>query len=164
MEFEFHHTVPGEPEEVAEVLLDRKFQSSLSQLGALSERKVLSQKKVDGLVVRRIRCVLDIDITGVAKKFLGNGDPAWVEEATWHPDDLLWTWEVHPEVGADLLEASGEIALEAARGGHTNRLVTGNIKVKVPVYGGKVEGWVVKGLESAYEDEAGHLTEWLESS
>jgi hypothetical protein len=165
MDFEFHHTVPAEPEEVAEVLLDRKFQSSLSKLDGLSERKVLSQKKDgDGLVVRRIRCVLDIDITGVAKKFIGDGEPAWVEEATWHPDEMLWRWEVHPELGGELLEASGAIALKPVKGGKTKRLVTGEIKVRVPIYGSKVEGWVVHGLESAYEDEAAHLTEWLGST
>jgi hypothetical protein len=161
MDFEFAHEVPASPDEVAAVLLDRKFQSSLSDLGPLHDRKVLSQKKgPDGLITRRIRSVLDLHITGVAQKFIGDGDPAWVEEATWHPDEMLLTWEVHPEVAADLLEASGEIALEASRKG-TKRIVAGVLKVKVPIYGGKVEGWVVQGLEGAYEAEAERLTEWL---
>ena len=164
MDFEFHHNIDADPEAVAEVLLDRKFQSSLSKLEGLTERKVLSQKTQDGLVVRRIRCVLDIDITGVAKKFIGDGDPAWVEEAVWHPEEMKWLWEVHPEMGGELLDASGEIALTKARGGKTKRLVTGQIKVRVPLYGSKVEGWVVQGLESAYEDEAAHIADWLESS
>jgi hypothetical protein len=161
MDFEFGHQVPAPPEEVADVLLDKKFQSSLSHLGALSERKVLSQKKdADGRVVRRIRCVLNLNISGVAEKFLGDSDPAWVEEATWHPDEMLWTWEVQPEVAADLLEASGEIELKASGKG-TKRIVAGKVKVKVPIYGGKVEGWVIAGLKEAYAEEAEHLTEWL---
>jgi hypothetical protein len=161
MDFEFAHEIPADPDAVAEALLDKKFQASLSKLGQLSERKVLSQEKdSDGRVVRAIRCVLNLDVNGVAKKFIGDKDPAWVEHATWHPEKMVWTWEVHPEVAADLLEASGEIALEASRKG-TKRVVSGSLKVKVPLYGGKVEGWVVKGLESAYEDEAEHLTEWL---
>jgi hypothetical protein len=163
MDFQFHHSVPADPEEVAEVLLDRKFQASLSQLEGLRQRKVLSQKKEGDVIHRRIRCVLDVKVTGVAKKFLGDGDAAWVEHATWHPDEMLWRWEVEPEVGGDLLEASGTIELQPAKKG-TKRLVTGKIKVRVPVYGSRVEGWVVEGLKSAYEDEAGHLTEWLEST
>ena len=164
MDFEFHHTIPAPPEDVAEVLLDRKFQSSLTKLGALSERKVLSQKKdSDGLIHRRIRCVLDIDVEGVAKKFIGGADPAWVEEAVWHPEDMVWKWEVHPEVAKELLEASGTISLKPTKTG-TKRVVEGQLKVRVPIYGGRVEGWVVEGLKSAYKDEAAHLKDWLESS
>jgi hypothetical protein len=32
----------------------------------------------------------------------------------------------------------------------------------VPLYGGKVEGWIVDGLRAAYDEEADRLAEWLE--
>lgn len=162
MDFEFAHQLPGGPEEVADVLLDKKFQASLSDIGALSHRKVLSQEKDgDGRVVRRVRCILNLHLTGMAEKFIGDSDPAWVEEATWHPEDMTWVWQVQPEVAADLLDASGTITLEPAKKG-TKRVVTGNVKVKVPIYGSKVEGWIVQGLKEAYEEEAERLGEWLE--
>jgi Protein of unknown function (DUF2505) len=51
-----------------------------------------------------------------------------------------------------------------ADGEKTVRRVTGTVKVRVPLYGGKVEGWIVDGLERAYEEEAERLAEWLESN
>ncbi len=162
MDFEIEHSVTGAPEHVAEVLLDPEYQASLGDhLGPLSHREVLEQNEMDdGRVVRHIRCVLDIDIDGPARKFIGNADPAWVEEAVWYPDKHIWEWKILPEVAKELLAANGTIELRAD-GATTTRLVTGTVKVRVPLYGGKVEGWIVDGLEEAYADEAGHLEAWL---
>lgn len=162
MDFEFDHPISAAPERVAEVLLDTEFQASLGDhLGPLSHREVLEQTEMDdGRVVRHTRCVLDIDVDGVAKKFIGDGDPAWVEEAIWYPDKHIWEWKIIPEVAKDLLSSSGAIELRP-HGTKTIRAVTGWVKVRVPLYGGKVEGWIVNGLEEAYADEAGHLEEWV---
>ncbi len=162
MDFEIEHAVTGKPAHVAEVLLDSEYQASLGDhLGPLSHREVLEQTEMDdGRVVRHIRCVLDIDIDGPAKRFIGNGDPAWVEEAIWYPDKHVWEWKILPEVAKELLSANGTIELHA-KGAKTLRVVTGQVKVRVPLYGGKVEGWIVDGLEKAYADEADHLEAWL---
>ncbi len=112
-------------------------------------------------MLRRIRCVLDLQASGAAKRFLGDQKPAWIEEATWDPKSSRWDWTIHPEVARDLLKASGQIAVHAAGRGAT-RTVSGRVKVAVPLYGSKVEGWIVSGLEDAYEEEAERLTRWLE--
>jgi hypothetical protein len=162
VDFEIEHAVTGKPAHVAEVLLDHEYQASLGDhLGPLSHREVLEQTEMDdGRVVRHIRCVLDIDIDGPARRFIGSSDPAWVEEAIWYPDKHVWEWKILPEVAKELLAASGTIELHP-KGAKTLRVVTGEVKVRVPLYGGKVEGWIVDGLERAYADEADHLEAWL---
>lgn len=149
------------PETVAEALLDVRFQDSLSDLRPLASREVLSQEKgPDGLLTRRIRCVLGLDISGAARKLIGAGNPAWVEKATWHPHEMRWRWEIEPEQGANLLEANGTIELRPSGAG-TERTVTGKVIVKVPLYGSKVERRIVEGLQQAYAEEARRLSEWL---
>ncbi|MDQ3958244.1 MAG: DUF2505 domain-containing protein [Actinomycetota bacterium] len=161
MDFSLRHSFSAPVEEVARVLLDRDFQDSLSDIGALAERKVLSQETdADGTVVRRVRCVLAVEISGMARKLMGDGDPSWVEEATWHPDDRRWDWVVEPEVAAHLLSADGVIRLKGV-GARATREVSGRVKVHVPIYGGRVEGWIRDGIEAAYEEEAARLAEWL---
>lgn len=162
MKFEFSHPIPADPDAVAAALLDRDFQSSLHRVGKLKERELLGQEEhPDGSVTRRLRCVLDLDVSGVAKKFIGDSDPAWVQHETWDPQARAWAWEVHPEVGEGLLAARGSILLEGSEG-KTIRTVTGEVKVGVPLYGGKVEGWIVEGLEQAYGEEAELITRWLQ--
>ena len=162
MDFEISHEFDASAEEVADVLLDEAFQDSLHDLGSLEVREVLDQREgKDGTVLRRTRCVLDLQVTGAAQKFLGDQRPAWVEEAVYDPDTLSWTWKILPEVAAELLDAKGTIAIEDD-GEAAIRTVSGTVKVKVPLYGSKVEGWIVGGIEAAYEEEADRLAEWLE--
>lgn len=161
MDFTLEHSFDAPAEALAEALLDRSFQDSLGDIGSLAERKVLSQEAgPDGLVVRRIRCVLDVDVSGTARKLMGDGDPSWVEEATWHPGASRWDWVIQPEVAAHLLSASGVIEVGGDSRRSTRR-VRGRIKVNVPFYGGRVEGWIRDGIEAAYEEEAARLADWL---
>lgn len=161
MDFSLEHSFDAPAESLADALLDRRFQDSLGPVGDLRERKVLSQEKTPaGGVVRKTRCVLGIDVSGPARKLMGDGDPAWVEEAAWDPAASRWDWVIHPEIAEHLITASGTVDV-ADRGGRSTRRVTGRIKVHVPFYGGRVEGWIRDGIEAAYEEEAARLAEWL---
>jgi hypothetical protein len=160
MDFEIAHELDAPVEDVARALLDEDFQNSLKDLGALADRQVLSQTEEPGGRVRReTRCVLGIDM-GAAGKFLGASDPAWVEQAVWDPATATWDWVIKPEVAADILTASGRTVIEPDGDGAVRR-VTGKVQIKVPLYGGRVEGWIVQGLEESYAEEARRLEEWL---
>lgn len=162
MDFEISHAFAHALDDVAAAILDEDYQRSLSDIESLKSREVLSQEqRGNGTVVRRVRCVLDLHITGMAKNLIGDGEPAWVEESTWYPNRHQWEWVVQPELGENLLRANGYVSL---KGGDdkTERVVHGEVKVSVPLYGGKVEGWIVDGLEHAYAEEAERLQVWLE--
>lgn len=162
MRFEISHLFDVEPEALAEALLDEDFQESLSDIGALAERTViLQEKRKDSTILRHTRCVLDINVGGAAKKFLGDEPPAWIEEAVWHPKPMRWDWTIRPQVAGELLKAKGKIHIEDDDEGAA-RTVTGDVKVSVPLYGSKVEGWIVAGLEAAYDEEAERIVEWLD--
>jgi hypothetical protein len=160
VDFEITHSFEVRPKLVAQAMLDEDYQKSLRNLGRL-RRKLLDQKtQTDGRVVRRTRCVLDIEISGMAKRLIGDGDPAWIENAIWSEEAMLWTFTIDPEIAKGLLEAKGTIQIAGAGGG-TQRTIEGNVKVKVPFYGSRVEGWIVEGLIDAYEQEADRLRAWI---
>jgi len=157
------HEFAARPNEVAAVLLDLEYQASLRTLGPLKERAVVDQSDGSGgRVTRRIRSVLDIELPGPARAFIGDGDPAWVEEATWEPETRSWKWVILPEVGGDLLTASGETNLKEGSVG-TIRNIFGSVRVGLPFYGGKIEGWIVDGFERTYDEEAQRLAAWLQA-
>lgn len=163
MRFEVSHSFAFGPEVVAAALLDPAFEATLETIGPLKERKVLSQEATgDGLVERRVRCVLALKLSGMAAGLLGDADPAWIQVETWAADTMTWTWRIEPEVHAELLSAEGSTVI-AGDTQKATRTVTGDVKVRVPLYGGKVEGWIVKGISEAYDEEATRLTEWLEA-
>jgi hypothetical protein len=162
MEFEVVHEFDATIEEVAEALLDTGFQASLGDITALAGREVLLQEERGARIVRHTRCVLDIKIEGPAARFVSGGDPAWVEIAEWDPGMFTWDWHIEPEMAAELLEAGGLTELRPSKGG-TIRRVTGKVRVKVPLYGGRVESLIIDGLEKAYDEEAERLARWLAS-
>ena len=159
MDFSFEHRFDAPRKEVAEAILDDGYQASLDGMEPLKKRDVLEQSERGGRVVRRTRCVLGTDL-GAAKRFLGNAEPAWVEEAVWDEAKQVWDWVIKPEVAAEILSSEGKIEL-IDEGEQTLRRVSGYVKIRVPLYGGRVEGTIVKGLEEAYENEAQRLGEWL---
>jgi hypothetical protein len=162
--FRIEHNFDANPGTVAAVILDEDYQASLDGLGPLSERKVLEQESLpDGTVRRRVRCVLDIEVSGIARKFIGDADPAWIEQAVWHPQEQRWEWTIEPLVAEDLLKASGSIELAPSDDG-TVRTVVGDVKVRVPVVGRRVEERIVEGLERAYDKEASALRRQLKAS
>jgi hypothetical protein len=163
VDFEIAHAFNTSVDELAETILDEAFQHSLDDIGSLEKRHLLTQQEQpDGTILRRTRCVLDIELNEIARRLVGKGEPAWVEEAIWYPDRMEWTWTIEPEMAAHMLSASGTITIEGDDD-QSERIVNGVVKVSgVPLYGGKVEGWIVNGIESAYDEEAVRLAEWLE--
>jgi hypothetical protein len=159
--FDLSHSFDPEPDVVARTLLDPDFQASLEGVASLKERSVLSQQEeTGGRVVRRVRCVLDIEISGPARRFLGGKPPSWIQEEHWDPTTMRWDWVIQPEVAKELLSASGHTVL-SDDGAGTHRIVSGEVRVHVPIYGGRVEGWIVEGITRAYDEEADRLSAWM---
>jgi hypothetical protein len=161
MRFDLNHVFDATPQQVVEAMLDPAFQATLTDIGNLHDRKVLSVEDTDdGGIVRNVRCVLALEVSGIARSMLGEADPAWVQEERWDATRTHCKWVIHPEVAAEMLSASGTIEIGDG-GGAASRTVTGEVKVRVPLYGGKVEGWIVEGVSRAYDEEAQRLDEWL---
>jgi hypothetical protein len=165
VDFRIEHSLAAAPGRVAEVLLDQNYQAHLGDhLGVLAQREVLGQENLGhGRIRRRIRCVLKLHLSGAARRFLSNADPAYVETALWRPKEMTWQWTIDPEVAKDLIHAEGTIGL-LPNGAGTSRVVEGVVRVRVPIFGGRVEGLIVEGLERAYGEEAERLRAWLDSS
>ncbi|HEX2051029.1 MAG TPA: DUF2505 domain-containing protein [Actinomycetota bacterium] len=162
MRFVIDHLFPAPVDDVARVTLDVAFQGSLGDVGGLRDRRVLDQSdEGGGRVRRRVRCVLDVQLPGAARALVGDGEPAWVEDALWLPGERTWHWVVRPEIGGDVLAADGAIALAEHDGG-TLRRVSGRVDVRIPFYGGRVERSIVAGLRRAYDEEARRLAAWLD--
>jgi len=162
MRFELSHPFDASPEQVSAAMLDPAFQETLTDIGDLHDRHVLAiDDGPDGEMTRRVRCVLALEMSGMARSMLGDADPAWVQEERWDESRTHCEWTIHPEVAKDLLSASGTIDI-VGDGDKASRVVSGDVKVRVPLYGGKVEGWIVAGVSRAYDEEAELLTRWLE--
>lgn len=162
MRFDLTHDFDTSPERIADVMLDPSFQETLTDIGDLHHREVLDRtESPGGAITRNVRCILALKVSGIAKSMLGDSDPAWVQEERWDATRMHCDWTIHPEVAAEMLSASGTIDIVGSDN-KTTRTVAGEVKVRVPLYGGKVEGWIVTGVTRAYDEEAERIASWLE--
>ncbi|MCB0977595.1 MAG: DUF2505 family protein [Acidimicrobiales bacterium] len=106
-------------------------------------------------------------------RFRFTGHLAGAVTAVVDPDKLTWVQETRHEIGSghasfvlrpdhypDRLRASGSFQIEANSHG-CRRVVAGEIKVRAPLFAGRVEEAIVSGLREYLEAEAPAVDAWL---
>ena len=92
-------------------------------------------------------------------------DPArltWVEDSVHDVARRSTRFRLEPDHYADRFRASGTSRLTPSRGG-TERLTEGELVVRAPLVGGRVERAIVDGLEEYQRAEALRIEEWVSS-
>lgn len=148
---------------VEAALLDPAFLGCLAHVPELGEPELLASE-TDGHVVRqrvryRFTGALSPAVTAVV-------DPArltWVEETTFDRTAHRGEHRIVPDHYANRLHSSYTTRLEPAGGGGdaTVRATEGDVRVRFPLVGGRVEKAIVGGLTEHAHLEAQVLTRWL---
>lgn len=113
----------------------------------------------------RIVCarVVDAELPGFAKKVLSPTN-TMVQTDEWHVDGDGWTGKFRVEVMGAPVEMSGSMDLKPD-GDSTVHTVTIDMKVKVPLVGGKIADWVGKNeVPKTLQAEFDAGDEWLASN
>lgn len=161
MRLTLKHRIEASLAEVEEASLADDFQRRLTSLPNVHERKVLSvDRRDDGTVHRVVRYAFAGAIPAPVLRVIGGPTVSWEEEGTFHPIDHEWRFEIHPHVMQGRFECNGRYAF-VADGPATDRLVEADIKVKVPLVGGRVERFIADGLKATMEAEARMLADYL---
>jgi hypothetical protein len=153
VKFGFEQRWEATPDDVLEVYIDPDFWSSMDGLSKTAPPSVLGVERSADTVLVRLRYQLSVDLPSQASRFIDPDDVAWVEETTWQLTKRTATVRFLPEQAAGLLRASATASLQAD-GVDTTREVRGELKVRIPLVGGKVEHAIVDGIGTTLEEEA----------
>ena len=160
MKFGFEQRWTAAVDDVLAVYVDETFWTSLTGLTRTSPPDVLGVERSGDRVVVRLRYRLVVDLPREAARFIDPDDVAWVEESTWDLGTRRADVRFLPEQGAALLKASATSAL-MTEGGDTVRQVTGELKVRIPLLGGRVEHAIVDAIGEHLEEEADAVADRL---
>ena len=97
---------------------------------------------------------------------LGRGELAWVQRSTFDLERHRSDFTIVPETHADLLTCTGVYALRGDGSGEreqTARTISGELRVRVPLLGGRAERAIAGGLVERLDAEAEALRRWLAS-
>ena len=162
MRFSLQQALPGAVDDVVAAFVDPAFYEALRQLPNVEAPQFLEQQ-VDGRTVRqRIRYRFSGELSSAVTRVIDPARLTWVDDAVFDLDARTATFRILPDHYANRLTASGRYRFQPVGGG-TQRLIEGDLKVHMPLVGGKVERAIVSGIERHLGDEARLLGSWLAS-
>jgi len=151
--FGFEQRWTASADDVLEVYLDAGFWTALDGLSATSAPEVLEVTRHADTALVRLRYQLSVELPAQAARFIDPDDVSWIEETTWDLPARSAQVRFLPDQAASLMKASAGAAL-VADGADTTRTVRGELKVRIPLVGGRVEHVVVEGIGDHLEEEA----------
>jgi hypothetical protein len=145
---------------VETALLDHKFVAATAKLPKLGEPELLDQKREGDRVHQRVRYRFTAELSPAVTRVVDPAKLTWIDNARYDLTSHTSRHRILPDHYADRLQASYDVILEPL-GDSTRRVATGEVKVRVPLVGGRVERAIVSGLEEHAAAEADLLFRWV---
>jgi len=159
MKFHLEHTFDAPLDAVEEAMVDPTFLES-TRLPDVGPPKVLSREEDGDTVTLRVSYHYTGSLDSLARRVLRTSDVAWVQETRLDRRAHRTTFTVIPKVHPDRFECGGVMQLSAS-GDTAERVIDGELKIKVPVFGSRGERLIVPGLRDRMNREAELLDEWV---
>ena len=126
---------------------DPDFYPTLGGLPQISVPEIVSHS-VSGATVRLdLRQRYTGDLPSAALTFIDADRLSWVEELVFDLDAATATTRLRPDHYPDRLTCTGTYTFQADGAGRSRRRLDGDLKVRVPLVGGRVEKALVSGLQ-----------------
>ena len=160
MDFTIEQSLAGAPGTVQDVLLDPAFIAARAQLPKLGDAELLECTRDDTSAHLRVRLRFTADLSPAVTAVIDPQKLTWVDDARFDLAALQADHTIEPDNYADRLTSTYQSVL-ATDGPGTRRVLTGTVKVRMLLVGGKVEGAIVSGLRDYAVSEAELLNSWL---
>ncbi len=163
MHFRIEQRFPAPMQEVQEALVDPAFLERLGQLPKLGRPELLGQEAHGDELRQWVRYRFTGEVSGAVRRVVDPARLTWVEELTLDRRTGRTVWRIRPDHYANLLRGEGTFELRPDGERGTLRIAEAEIKVSVPLVGGRVESAIVSGLREHAQLEEQVLAAWLTS-
>ena len=156
-----HFDVPLVSVETA--LCDPLFIARMAELPRLGRPELIGHAVTGHNVHLQVRYAFAGELSSSVRAVVDPQQLTWIEDSTTDLSTHRAVFRILPDHYASLLRCEGTFEL-ADEGPHACvRVAEGEIKVSVPLVGGKVERAIVSGLEEHAEAEADLVEQWRAS-
>ncbi len=165
MQFRIRQVFDATPLEMMRVYCDPDFYPYLHNLPKIGQPQVLDRREEGGQVLMWVRYLFQGDLPVAARRVLDPSKLTWVEAARYDFESLTAWTQLLPDTYKDKMTCSATVAFTADPGpqGRSTRTIEGDLKVSMPLVGGKVEGAIVSGLREHMVDERPIANWWAAS-
>lgn len=121
---------------------------------------VLKKEERNGILVEKIRTTSRKELPGLIRSAVGADRMVYDQEMESDLNKYSTAWKVIPAFASDKVMCSGTSRVQPTADG-CERVVTGELKVSVPLVGGKIEQAIVAELENSYGKTADVIHKWI---
>lgn len=160
MRFRIEQRLPGPLLAVEEAFTDPAFLARLAALPKLGAPELIRRTEDGSLVHLAVHYQFVGEVSSAVRAVVDPSRLGWVEESTLDRTTHITTWTIVPDHYGSLLRCSGTYTL-TDDAGVVVRIAEGDMKVAVPLVGGRVERAIVSGLEEHAALEAEVMADHL---
>ncbi len=160
MNFEIVQDIRATVEAVDLTLIDPEFLVRMAELPKLGAATVLEQQRDNDVMVQDVRYLFQAELSRAVTRVVDPNLLTWVERSTCNLTTHETDCEIRPDHYDGLLAGHYRSTIVDASSG-TRRTLTGEIKVRMPLVGGKVERAIIGGLEENAMAQIALIENWL---
>jgi hypothetical protein len=146
MEFEIVQELRATPAAVDAALVDPAFLVRMDELPKLGSAEVVSQAREGDIVRQDVRYLFQAELSSAVTRVVDPKKLTWVERSVCDLASHLTQCEIRPDNYSGMLSGRYDSTIVVTDAG-ARRTLTGELRVKMPLVGGKVERAIVGGLE-----------------
>ncbi len=156
MQFEVEQRFAGERDAIMAVYADPAFYPTLDGLAKIGEPEVLGVERSGDQVTVRVRYRFTASLPAAATAVIDPQRLTWIDESVYDLAARTNTMRLLPDHYADRLSASARASFtpDPSDPQRTVRRIRGELKVRMPLVGSKVERVIVDDLRDHLSDEA----------
>jgi hypothetical protein len=162
MRFHLDQHIAAPPDAVALAFTDASYYASLDQLPKLGTPQVLDREEQGPVVSMRIRYRFTGEVSSAVRAVIDPGRLSWIETADHDLTTRTVRFRMDADHYGDRFRCTGSYRVEA-HGDGTRRACDGELTVKMPIVGRRVESAIVSGLQEHLEAEVPFLERWLDA-
>ena len=161
MDFRIVQRVTALPRAAANGLVDAGFVAATAELPKIGGAELLGQERDGDRVRQRIRYRFTGDLSSAVTRVVDRDRLTWVDEADHDLAACRSDHRIVPDNYGDRLQAAYAVQIGPDGEAASRMVVTGTVKVRMPLVGGRVERAIVSGLDEHATAEADLLGRWL---
>jgi Protein of unknown function (DUF2505). len=159
MNFDIVQDLTAPAAAVDAALVDAGFLIRMAELPKLGSAEVVDQRRDGDVVYQDVRYLFQAELSRAVTRVVDPTLMTWIERSVCDLATHETQCEIRPDHYGGLLHGRYQSTIVAI-GSTARRTITGEVRVKMPFVGGKVEGAIVGGLRENAAAQVALLDEW----
>lgn len=159
MNFDIVQDLTAPADTIDAALVDPGFLIRMAKLPKLGSAEVVDQRREGDVIYQDVRYLFEAEMSRAVTRVVDPKLMTWIERSVCDLTTHETQCEIRPDHYGGLLHGRYQSTIVVI-GSSARRTITGEVKVKMPFVGGKVEGAIVGGLRENAAAQVALLNEW----